>query len=102
MKAFDDIIVKDANGHVVREYDDVELLRSTVFSRHDGDKILTHVVPKGGAATVILIFEQTSQSGSVSVLELEANDGVFFHFELPENIAFAKAREEKLSQGSAE
>lgn len=100
MSVSSEFTAKDSAGHLLQEYDLVAMTRATVFFRHDhvgstAAKICTHVVPKGGEARIISISELEQSGMNFSILELESNDGVFFCFELPENVIATHQLEER-------
>lgn len=86
----------DADGKLLREYDDVELMRPAVFTRCEGARIHTRVMPAGSQATIIMISDEQQNGKRFRVLHLESVDGVFFNFELGENVRFVRTREKKL------
>jgi hypothetical protein len=94
------ITALDANGYIIREYDDVALTRPTIFSRNANGSIKLRRMAKGALATVISISEHTQAEMKCKVLDLEACDSNHFSFELPEHVVFARSSEEKLASGS--
>lgn len=92
--------VTDAYGHLLREHDDVAMLNATIFTRTDAPaagSVTTklHLVSEGGEATIIGIHLERAEENEFVVLDLEACDGIYFYFALPEAVKFVRSADSK-------
>ena len=92
--------VTDAHGHALSEYDDVAMLKPTIFSKNEAPaagSITTnvHLVREGGEATIIGVYAERDGEADFVYLDLESCDGAFFHFALPEAVKFVRSADSK-------